>query len=797
MARQRRLTFQGLNVGPGHYARGDGACIEANNLVVDAPGVIRSRQGFARQSGALGGPVWKVASTKELGSNLLINYGSDTGATALRYGDGSTTPTLITGTVTNDPDARMMVAVARSNHYLTSSEGLRRLESDYTLFGAGMPNGLPLDTTTPTVLVGSPGTLLADGSTVAYRVTWYRADASGLEMQGAPSARTTITNSANFSGYSAGVAKNVTARVLLPYAVNTTGTALTTSYGFRLWRSATVTSGQPPDDMRLVYEAKLSSGDISAGYVDVTDSAPEAFRVLQPPLYTNANDFGEDGVGGPGIQQSNNQPPHMYDVTLWANCLWGCDLTYPHRLAITLLSTVASTGLTAGDMLTIAGRTYTAIAPGTPSAGQFVVVTGTSPQVDCLLTVQNLATAINKDSGNTQVYAYATTGPLEQAQLVLEGRGLATGSFSAVASAHGSAYRPQLGSAVTSTSTIIRNALAFSKGDQPDAWPTVNVLTVGQRSTLALRLVPLSNCMLVFCDVGIYRVTGSNFSNFALDLLDPSFRLAARESVAVCDGAAYAMGTSGFARITENGVDYSMSLPVDPLLWQATLSAGVDWVFSRSWACAYKSRHKVVFAIADDNTISNANLFLVYDVRMNAWTQWSFTRDANTIAGRSTGVARFSDDVLFLGNWNSTNVDAYLFKERRDYATTDYQDTDTAGTTGAITRTITWNVETDGPEEYQEFDEVHALWEVSDTFSALTAPSSVTATFTSDYGAAQSVTIAPQSGKPSSRIIIPQSNKRSSRLKVHLRNAVQSEAFGLEGQVMLIEVDSSTRTTRK
>ena len=77
------------------------------------------------------------------------------------------------------------------------------------------------------------------------------------------------------------------------------------------------------------------------------------------------------------------------------------------------------------------------------------------------------------------------------------------------------------------------------------------------------------------------------------------------------------------------------------------------------------------------------------------------------------------------------------------------------------------------------------------------APSSVTATFTSDYGAAQSVTIAPQSGKPSSRIIIPQSNKRSSRLKVRLRNAVQSEAFGLEGQVMLIEVDSSTRTTRK
>lgn len=797
MARQRRLTFTGLNVGPGHYARGDGACIEANNLVIDAPGVIRSRQGFARQATALGGPVWKLVSTKELGSNLLVNYGTDVVANALRYGDGSGAMTLITGTVTNDPDARMMCAVARSNHYLTSGEGLRRLESDYILFGAGMPGGLPLDTAGPAaVLVGSPGTMLADGASVAYRVTFYRADASSLEMQGAPSARTVISNSNTFSNYSGGTVRNVVCRVLLPYAVGTTGTALTTAYGFRLWRSASVTTGQPPDDMRLVYEAKLSSTNISNGYVDVTDSAPEAFRVLQPPLYTNANDFGEDGVGGPGIQQSNAQPPHMYDVVLWSNCLWGCDLTYPHRLAITLLSTTSS-GLTAGDTLTIAGRTYTAIAPGTPSSGQFVVVTGGTPQTDCLITVQNLATAINKDSGNTQVYAYATTGPLNQAQLVLEGRALSVGSFSAVASAHGTAYRPQLDTAQTSTSTIIRNALCFSKADQPDAWPLVNVLTVGQRSTLALRLVPLSNCMLVFCDVGIYRVTGSNFSNFALDLLDPSFRLAARESVVVCDGAAYAMGTSGFARITENGVDYSLSLAVDPILWKAINSAGTDWAFGRSWACAYKSRHKVVFAIEDDPADSNVSLLLVYDVRNDAWTQWSFERDANLISGRSCGVARFSDDTLFLGNWNSTNVDAYLFKERRDYATTDYRDTDTAGTTAAITRTLTWNVETDGPEEYQHFDEVHFLWEISDTWSHLVPPSSATATFTSDYGTAQSVTWAPVANKPSSRVEVPQSNRRSSRLKVRVRNAVISEAFGLEGQVMLVEVDSSTRTTRK
>ena len=40
------------------------------------------------------------------------------------------------------------------------------------------------------------------------------------------------------------------------------------------------------------------------------------------------------------------------------------DLLYPNAIELTLLSTVAATGLTAADTLTIAGITYTAIAPG-------------------------------------------------------------------------------------------------------------------------------------------------------------------------------------------------------------------------------------------------------------------------------------------------------------------------------------------------------------------------------------------------------------------------------------------------
>ncbi len=140
-----QLDAKGLVLAPGELSRAPGACVVADNVNVEVPGVIRSRQGFERQAYTFGGPVWKFASTKLMGDNLLLNFGSGAYAAGLRYGDGSIATTVITGTVTNQPETRMQVAVGRLNHYLTSDEGVRRLESMQTLHPAGMPDGLGLN----------------------------------------------------------------------------------------------------------------------------------------------------------------------------------------------------------------------------------------------------------------------------------------------------------------------------------------------------------------------------------------------------------------------------------------------------------------------------------------------------------------------------------------------------------------------------------------------------------------------------------------------------------------------------
>jgi hypothetical protein len=790
-----RLEPKGLVLAPSQLARAPGAMTVANNVNVEAPGIIRSRQGFGRQANGFGGPAWKFISTKELGSNLLMNYGDASNATGLKYGDGSAAPTTIAATFNNRPESRMQCAVGRRNHYLTSESGPFRLESDYSIAHAGMPKGLALDLTGVTALQGTPGTLLADGSAAAYRVTWCKADQQGIVMEGPVGGRTVIYNRTGTSGYSAGVVKNARCRVLIPKQAGTGATDLTTAYFFRLYRSR-VATGEPSDNMRLVAERYLSAGDITAGYVDFDDATLDtAFRDVAPTLYTNANDGGDDGAGGPGLQQSNEAPPRAYDVELFAECMFYASIAGRSAIEFTILSVAAGVGLTAGDTLSIAGRTYTAIAPGAPAAGQFVVATSTSVQEAIQRTAINLCEAINKDTGNTTVYAFYVSGSGAGdlvGRIRLERRDIGN-AFTISASAHGTAYRPTLDTARNSVADEFPNALMFSKPNQPDAVPLVNLLKVGKDDTSVLRIKALGETLFVFSDSGLYRLTGRTVFDFSLREFDLGFRLRGRELVVECDGALYAWGVEGICRITDAGVE-PISNQIEPMLWAALAATTETWMATYGWATAYRSRHKVLFWYPTGTSDKNGATALVYDTRMDAWTTWTVLRDASE-NGRSCGAVRLSDDTLFLGQWVASGGDSFIFKERRTYSAADYADDNNLGASGAIVKTIAWSPVVDAPDEQLHFDELHVFWEVSEAISAFTTPTAVTATVTPEGGLAGTIALAPTAGSRLSRGEVPGPQRRTTRLKVALQHSVSGEYFGVEG--MSLKATSGTgRTVR-
>lgn len=783
------LDPKGLVLAPGELSRAPGAVTVADNLNVEVPGVIRSRQGFARQTNGFGGPAWKFVSTKELGSNLLLNYGTTTAAANLRLGDGATATSAIAGTYTNQPATRMQVAVGHRNHYLTTDEGVRRIESDMSPWAAGLPDALPCDLSSVTVLSGAPGFVIADTESVAYRVTFSKNDQQAIPMEGRPSSRTVVYNNTRTSGYAGGVTKNVTLRILLPSlpltAVAQAPSNLTTAFYVRLYRSQSAATGiTPSDDMNVVFQAYLTAGQITAGYLDVTDSTPEAFRALGDPLYTNASLGGDSGVGGPGLIQANAAPPRARDVALYAECMFYSDIVYRSSVEFILLSTVAGTGLTAADTLTIGGIVYTAIAPGAPANNEFQVFTvagGSSASEAVERTIIDLCRCINSSTTNTTTWAFYVSDPdglPGKIQLLSRIHGT---TFTVAASAHSNAYRPQL--SLTSTVDAFTNGLAFSKPAQPDAVPEVNVIFLGRDDTALLRMQVLGDSIFLFTDCGIYRLTGRTFEDFQVQEFDLTFRLLGRELVATCDDAIYAWGYEGIARITNAGVEI-ISNAIEPRLQSALNTLGVSWMSAYGWAASYRSRHKVLFGIPETNAVANCSTCLVYDTRMRAWTRWVFTagNDVNRTTGHSCGATRVSDDLLFLGQWNATNGDSSIFKERLTYAQADYQD-DTYDTTAQpISKILEWNPMCAAPQSPTHWHQLHLFYDLPVTFPVLTTPTAVLVQYQSDRSSNSSnVAVAPTATDRMSRVGIPTAQRRSVRQRVKVTHAVVSEYFGLNG----------------
>ena len=792
------LEPKGLSLASAQLARDSSALTVANNVVCEAPGIIRSRQGYQRQADGFGGPVWKMLSFDELAGDLLVNAGSGTSAASLLRGDGTGAYTTLATNVLNDPDARMKGTSANRSIVLTASNGVHRLDAANAVRFAGEAQGLGLDLSSPAlVLPAGTGGFIADASAVAYRVTLLSTDIEGREIEGAPSSRTVVYNRTGTSGWVATESKNVNARVILPKANGYASTGLAVGTVVRLWRSKTST-GVPSDDMRLVYQVALVAGDITAGYVDITDIVPETFRLLSPPLYTNASDGGDVGFNGTtGILQSNSVPPRARDLVLFAGCLWGADLLYRQRFTFTILS-VAAGGLTTGDAITIGSFTYTAVA-GAPANNQFNVSGAASVSEAIERTAIDLVRAINVSTTNTEVYAFYISSPTGlPGQILLEARTANATAFSiSTTGGHGMAYRPQLTGTQTSTADQFGNGLFFSKQFQPNAVPVVNLIRVGRDYTSILAIKVLAEVLYIFTDLGIYRVTGRTFDDFQLEEFDLSFRILGRELVSECDDALWAWGREGIAKVDSAGVQF-VSNPIEPKLWLLIKNSSLSFMNAAGFSTAYRGRHKVVFGYPSGTTLYNCPVFLVLDTRMQAWTTWSFAADPSGTVGRSCAVVNVNDDRLWFGQWNAAGTDTFVWRERLSYVRTDFQDDDNVGTPSGIARSITWVPSVADPSLLVRWIDLHMWWEENETITAWTTPSLCTATFTPDYsGAASIATIAPVANSRLSRVAVPQEQARSTRLQIALSNSVTEEAFGVEGIGLTFDPGESTRTTRR
>lgn len=568
MASQHVLQVfaRGLVTAPNPLLVPRDALIEADNIILDRPGLIQSRRGFRKYDKSVGSAAWAVAPWAK---RIVLNSGSYTVPNLLVYNSSSDgngnwgSITIPEGSAANAVASgeRMQTAQAIDSLFLTCDQGVRKLVAGVAITApfAGLPKCLGLDNEGPAdVLTGASG-FLADNYCVAYRAVIGRTVGTLLQL-GSPSSRTLVANTAAFSGYSAGVARNTVCRVMLPKQANTAGQALDTSYFLQLYRSSQVENGQTPsDELQMVWEAYLSAADIAAGYVDITDTQPDSLRGAY--LYTNPN-TGEEGVRT-GILNANEAPPNAWDVAWWRDCMWYADRTrgtnasgvQKQRLQVQLLG-VGTGGLDTGDSLQFVRDNVTLL--DLVADTDFALVTSGPASANIEATAANIVAAFNAASSQTGFVAFYVSGAAPDAPGKIVFESLTNTTAPIEFSCPTVAFMPQVaaGEFASTSADGAGNRLYFSKPGQPEAVPVVNFLEIGATGSNILRLIPLGNQLYVITDAGLYRVLGSDFTNFAVDPVDLTTICAAPQSAVTLDGSLYFLTNQGAVEVTEGNVTY-------------------------------------------------------------------------------------------------------------------------------------------------------------------------------------------------------------------------------------------------
>lgn len=179
---------------------------------------------------------------------------------------------------------------------------------------------------------------------------------------------------------------NVTLKITLPEG-------LTTSYFIQIYRSdieqaldvSILSTLTADDEMKLVYEAFLTSADLAVGFITVTDITPSGFEGAN--LYTNA-------FTGEGILQANFPPPFALDINAFKGYVFYANTRQKFSDDLTLVGVSKlyySGGITdipvGGPAITISTDSTTGL-----SNGDEIVIIGSDsiPTVDGVRTISNV-----------------------------------------------------------------------------------------------------------------------------------------------------------------------------------------------------------------------------------------------------------------------------------------------------------------------------------------------------------------------------------------------------------------------
>jgi hypothetical protein len=279
-------------------------------------------------------------------------------------------------------------------------------------------------------------------------------------------------------------------------------------------------------------------------------------------------------------------------------------------------------------------------------------------------TARSLVDVINRSSllyTATLVYTDSSSLP---GNIRLEARSLSTSSFG-VASSRAQAFSPQLPSTATSSTTStadeFRNGLMYSRQNQPEAVPAVNMFRVGTASDPIVRILALRDALLIFKRKdGVFVLRGDAPLSFSISPLDSTAKIVAGESLVVLNNLIYGLFEAGICSVSDTSVAILSENVKDKIrtLYGQCLDQVIDYTFG----IAYESDNKYILALPQTEDDTRATYQLIYNANSGTFDE------SNLDVG--CGYVSSSDQKLYLGSGSS----AYVKSERKAYDSTDFCD---------------------------------------------------------------------------------------------------------------------------
>lgn len=608
MAQRLKLLIKGLYLHPNPLSEvPEGALSVANNGVIDRESIFETRRGYKQY----GDPLSDLKQLLVFSDTLLAHDGS----TLYYDADDLGTWTALAGTITEPcPPIKLRGTEQNQNFYFTSQDGIKKLADPAgPISQAGMPAALD----TEAAVSGASG-FLADDSAVAYRIVWAERDINNVLILGAPSARTIVRNTA-------GGTRNVDLTFTLPADI-------VAGNFYQVYRSeqTLAATDTPSDDLQLVIEREVVAGDVTAGTISITDSIPDNLK--GPFIYTASTQE--------GILQANFRPPLACDLTRFRQHMFYARTTRPHEATMVVDAQVAL-----DETVTIAGVTYTQKAAEDVANDEFALGSTITD------TMRSLIRVINRSTSNTTVYAYE----ISENSFRIEERDLPGSGFTADAS-DAALFVNTL--PVSSTQEDRKNRVYISKLQQPESVPLLNFLDIGSGDKAILRIIDVQDAVFVLKEDGIYRITGTDTTNFIAEQHDSTITIIGPNTAREFNNRVFAMSNQGVIAISVTGVAI-VSRPIERTLLRLS---EFDNFETTAWAVDYESDRKFILAAPTTDIDTEATQLFVYNTITQSWTRWLFAATAAQVSTR--------DDRLYIARVTDNQV----LQERKTFTLDDYAD---------------------------------------------------------------------------------------------------------------------------